>query len=182
MNTLYVAPVGSVAGPPLDWIETAARAWFPFPIGRLPTLQIPEDAYDAVREQYGSVELMKALARAVPADGIRLLGVTEADLGLPVLTFLFGQAQLNGPVALVSLCRLRQEFYGMPPDEELLRQRSIKEALHELGHTFGLTHCAQPACVMSLATHIGLVDSKGESYCGPCASRLERRVAASAEK
>jgi archaemetzincin len=95
-----------------------------------------------------------------------------------MLSFLFGQAQLEGSVAVISLCRLRQEFYGLPADAELLRQRVVKETLHELGHTFGLTHCHEPKCVMSLATHVGLVDQKAERYCTRCGTHLVHRLAA----
>lgn len=177
MNTLYIAPVGTVDSAPLEWIEDAAAEWFPFPVARLAAVPIPEGAYDPTRMQYQSVHIMHALAEALPGDSIRLLGATEADLEIPMLSFLFGQAQLEGPVAVISLCRLRQEFYGLPPDPALLRQRTVKEALHELGHTFGLTHCSEPACVMSLATHIALVDRKSERYCAHCGTRLAHRLA-----
>lgn len=175
MNVLYIAPVGEVVSAALDWVEAAAGAWFSFPVRRLPGLPVPTNAYDASRRQYESVELMKALARRAPPDTARLLGITELDLAIPMLTFLFGQAQLDGPVAVMSLCRLHQEFYGLPADGELLRERVVKEALHELGHTFGLTHCSES---QSLATHIGLVDRKSESYCPHCRNRLARRLAA----
>jgi len=179
VRALYVVAVGSVASGVFEWIEAAAAAWFAFPIERLPPLAIPEGAYDASRGQCRSVEIMNALKRAAPADTARILGATEADLAIPMLSFLFGQAQLAGPVAVVSLCRLRQEFYGLPPDDELLRQRLVKETLHELGHTFGLTHCPDPKCAMSLATHIGLVDAKLERFCARCGSQLARRLARS---
>jgi len=178
VKILYVVAVGSVASPVLNWIENAAAEWFAFPIQRLPPLRVPEGAYDAGRGQYQSVDIMKALAQAAPPDTARLLGVTEVDLAIPMLSFLFGQAQLEGSVALISLCRLRQQFYGLPADEELLRERTVKETLHELGHTFGLTHCPERKCVMSLATHIGLVDQKAERYCARCGSHLAHRLAA----
>jgi len=141
----------------------------------LPALGLPEGAYDESRSQYQSVEFMKAVARCKPSDAARILGVTEVDLAIPMLTFVFGQAQLDGPVAVLSLCRLRQEFYGLAGEEGLLRERVVKEVLHELGHTFGLTHCAEPKCAMSLATHIGLVDNKKERYCARCGKQIMRR-------
>ncbi len=95
-----------------------------------------------------------------------------------MLSFLFGQAQLDGPVALISLSRLRQEFYGLPPDEPLLRERAVKEMLHELGHTFGLIHCSDAECSMSLSTDVSLVDSKHERYCPRCAAHLAHRFGA----
>jgi archaemetzincin len=161
----------------MEWIENAAAEWFPLPIRRLPALAVPEGAYDAKRQQYQSVEIMKLLARSAPRDASRVLGVTDVDLAIPMLSFLFGQAQFDGPVAIVSLCRLHQEFYGLPAQEKLLRERTVKETLHELGHTFGLVHCSDPNCAMSLATHIELVDSKSEKYCARCGSQLVQRFA-----
>jgi len=140
-------------------------------------LEIPRSAYDARRQQYHSLEIMKAVARSAPGGEYRILGVTEVDLAIPTLKFVFGQAQVDGPVAVLSLARLRQEFYGLTADEVVLRERVVKEVLHELGHTFGLTHCRDSKCAMSLATHIGLVDSKEESYCARCGIQLVRRFA-----
>jgi archaemetzincin len=178
VKTLYIGAVGSVPFQVLNWIESAAAEWFAFPIRCLPPLALPETAYDVGRGQYRSVDIMKALAQTAPPDTARLLGVTEVDLAIPMLSFLFGQAQLDGSVAVISLCRLRQAYYGLPTDDELLRQRTVKEALHELGHTFGLTHCPEAKCAMSLATHIGLVDQKAEGYCGRCGTHLAHRLAA----
>lgn len=175
MSHLCLIPVGNVPGSALQWIETAAAEWFPLPICRLPAVPIPECAYDTKRKQYQSVEIMKMLAKNAPGDASRVLGITDVDLAIPMLSFLFGQAQFDGPIAVISLCRLHQEFYGLPAQENLLRERTIKEALHELGHTFGLVHCPEPACAMSLATHIGLVDLKEEKYCGRCGMHLIQR-------
>lgn len=177
MNALYVVAVGSVSDRELQWVEEAASEWFPLPIKRLAPLPIPEGAYDPKRKQYHSVEIMKMLAQLAPGPEGRIIGVTEADLAIPMLTFLFGQAQLNGPIAVVSLCRLRQEFYGLPPDTVLLRERTVKEVLHELGHTFGLAHCPEPKCPMSLATHVEVVDAKTDRYCERCGLHLVQRLA-----
>jgi archaemetzincin len=177
VKTVCVVAIGAVPVQVLEWVESVADEWCPWPIRRLPTLGVPEGAYDEGRGQYQSVEIMKVVARSRPSDAARILGVTEVDLAIPMLTFVFGQAQLDGPVAVLSLRRLRQEFYGLRGEEELLRERVVKEALHELGHTFGLTHCLEPKCAMSLATHIGLVDKKEERYCAHCGEQLARRFA-----
>jgi archaemetzincin len=182
VNGLYLVAVGEIPTSALEWIERATAEWFPLPIRRLPALSIPESAYEAKRGQYQSVEIMKLLAQHAPRDASRILGVTDVDLAIPMLTFLFGQAQFDGPIAVVSLCRLHQEFYGLPPQESLLRERTVKEVLHELGHTFGLAHCSEPSCAMSLATHIELVDAKAEQYCARCGLQLVRRFAAREEK
>ena len=176
MNELCLVPIGSVPPQALEWIENAAGEWFPLPIRRLPALTIPPSAFDAKRGQYQSVEIMKMLAQLRPRDAFRILGITDVDLAIPMLSFLFGQAQFDGQVAVVSMCRLHQEFYGLPPEESLLRERTVKEVLHELGHTFGLAHCLEPKCAMSLATHIELVDSKQEQYCARCGLQLVQRL------
>jgi archaemetzincin len=175
VNALYLVAIGDVSEPVMHWIENAASEWYPLPIRHLPALQIPQTAYDSKRRQYQSVEIMKMLAQAAPPDAHRVLGVIDVDLAIPMLSFLFGQAQLDGRIAVVSLCRLRQEFYGLPADNQTLRERTIKEVLHEMGHTFGLIHCNNAKCVMSLATHIGLVDSKDERYCERCGMQLVER-------
>jgi archaemetzincin len=177
VNDLCLVPIGSIRPQVLDWIESAVAEWFPLPIRRLPPVAIPSGAYDAKRGQYQSIELMKALSRFTSQGARRVLGVTDVDLAIPMLSFLFGQAQFEGPVAIVSLCRLHQEFYGLPAQQNLLRERAVKEALHELGHTFGLVHCADRSCAMSLATHIELVDSKSEAYCARCGMQLVQRFA-----
>jgi archaemetzincin len=87
---------------------------------------------------------------------------------VPVLTFVFGEAQLDGNCALVSTARLKEEFYGMPPRRELARERLIKEAVHELGHTFGLRHCADWRCVMSSSHAVERLDVKGAAFCALC--------------
>ena len=176
MTRIYLAAVGAVAPAPVDWIQEVLEAWFPFPTFRM-ALPLPAECLVASRQQYSSVELLRRLAAAAPRDTERILGVTEGDLSIPMLTFLFGQAQLDGKVALVSLCRLRQEFYQLPSDAGLLRERAVKEALHEMGHTFGLTHCPDAGCPMSLSTDIELVDAKGERYCPRCGAHLARRFA-----
>jgi archaemetzincin len=178
VKALYLVAIGNVPAQALDWIESATAEWYPFPIRRLPGLPEPENANEPKRHQYQSVEFMKLLARSAPPDTYRILGVTDFDLSIPMLSFLFGQAQLDGPVAVVSLFRLRQEFYGLAADDNVLRERTIKEVLHELGHTFGLVHCKEPQCAMSLATHIELVDTKREQYCTRCGLHLVDRFAA----
>ena len=177
MSALYFVPVGTVPDKVWEWVTKAAAEWFPLPIRRLPALPVPELAYDSKRSQYQSVEIMRMLTKCASEKDSRILGITDVDLSIPMLTFLFGQAQLDGPVAIVSICRLRQEFYGLPEQDDLLRERLTKEVLHEMGHTFGLVHCSEQKCAMSLSTHIGMVDMKAEQYCSRCGMQLAHRFA-----
>jgi archaemetzincin len=124
-------------------------------------------AFDPVRRQYYSTAILQRLIPLASAE-TRLLGVTALDLFVPVLTFVFGEAQLAGPCALVSLHRLREDFYGLPPRTGILEQRLLKEALHELGHTFGLRHCRDWSCVMASTHAVERLDLKNPAFCPAC--------------
>jgi archaemetzincin len=124
-------------------------------------------AFDEKRGQYHSTAILQRLERTMDPDA-RVLAVTECDLFVPVLTFVFGEAQLQGNCAVVSSARLREEHYGMPPSEVLLRERLVKEAAHELGHTFGLRHCYDWRCVMASSHAVERLDVKGADFCGQC--------------
>ena len=129
-------------------------------------------AYDAVREQYYSTALLQRMAAQDSDEGRHLVGVCAADLFVPVLTFVFGEAQLAGRCAVVSLHRLREEFYGLPSRPELERERLLKVATHELGHTLGLRHCTDWRCVMASAHSVERVDLKTAEFCPRCRSAL----------
>jgi archaemetzincin len=116
------------------------------------------------------------VSRFCPDDALRVLGVTERDLFIPVLTFVFGHAQLGGRAAVVSLARLRQEFYGLEPNRQMLLDRARKEALHEAGHTFGLVHCPDRNCAMALSTRVQQIDEKRAAFCRVCTRQLSHGV------
>jgi archaemetzincin len=124
--------------------------------------------HDPIRNQYNSSGLLLQLINDTPPDTLRILGVTELDLFIPIFTFLFGEAQLNGIGALVSTHRLHNQFYGIPTDHELLKNRLLKEGIHELGHTFGLIHCFTLKCVMKSSTYVEDIDQKSLNFCRAC--------------
>ena len=124
---------------------------------------LPRHAFDARRRQHRSAPLLEWLAAAVPEG--RVLGMTDVDLFIPVLTFVFGEAQLGGRAALVSTARLREG------DARLLTERLAKEAVHELGHALGLVHCPDAACAMSRSATLRDVDRKGNLLCRDCGTR-----------
>jgi len=136
---------------------------------RLAPLALPPEALDTARGQHDAPTILRAALAACPADADRVLVIAEQDLFIPMLTFIFGQAQLDGTAALVSVARLHQEFYGLPPRRDLARERLRKEILHELGHTFGLTHCADSRCAMALSINIAGIDAKRDELCRDCA-------------
>ena len=135
-------------------------------------------ARDGRREQYYSTAILQALQPIAPE--CRLLAVTSCDLFVPILTFVFGEAQLDGNCAVVSLHRLREEVYGMPPNPALLKERLIKEAVHELGHTFGLRHCEDWRCAMSSSHSVEWLDVKSADFCNECQKVVTGRPGGSA--
>ncbi|MFN0172194.1 MAG: archaemetzincin family Zn-dependent metalloprotease [Bryobacteraceae bacterium] len=127
-------------------------------------------AFDPSRNQFHSTLILESLARS--ARDARVLGITAADLFVPILTFVFGEAQLGGSAALVSTHRLQERFYGLPAREDLERERLLKEAVHELGHTYGLRHCHDWRCVMASSNDVGRIDLKEPEFCARCRGAL----------
>ncbi len=128
----------------------------------------PQLAFHPERQQYHSTELLTILAAMLPQQAWRLVGLVAVDLYIPVLTFVFGEAQLRGPCAVVSTHRLRQECYGLPAAPELLYERALKETVHELGHTLGLTHCDDYQCAMAASHAVEWIDLKQVALCPNC--------------
>lgn len=134
----------------------------------------PSSAFHPERRQYHSTGIITELGR-LTSRGDWLLGVTSLDLFIPILTFVFGEAETGGRCATVSTHRLRQEFYGLPPDPELLFDRLMKEAEHEIGHLWALHHCDDYDCVMAPSHSVEWVDVKMRRFCDRC-RKLQSRV------
>ncbi len=128
----------------------------------LPPARLPSRAFDKLRGQYRASAFL-GLARRYDAE--YLLVVTDVDLYAERLNFVFGQAQVGGGAAVISLNRLSSE------DRHLFVMRTLKEALHELGHATGLGHCDDERCVMHFSNTLADTDLKGPGYCGTCRSR-----------
>lgn len=144
----------------------------------LPSIAAPPESFEARRNQYYSTKILKKILAEVPHDALKILGVTDKDLCIPILTYVFGEAQVGGTAAVVSVARLRQEHYGLAPDRPLLLERLRKESLHELGHTFGLVHCPSRDCVMYLSNTVLDVDIRGREFCMGCRTVVASSAAA----
>ncbi len=138
----------------------------------LPPLENPRYAYDQRRSQYECRALLERLKSYCPQEGLGILGVTQVDLFLPVLKYVFGLSELGGRAAVISTYRLSPEFYEKGQDQELLMQRLEKTAVHEVGHLLGLTHCRDQHCVMHASTIIEHTDLKLASLCPTCMELL----------
>jgi archaemetzincin len=176
VSFFYLATVGAVEPEILVAVESCLQSNFGFATRKIEPFAEPEYAFDAQRGQYSSVLILRDLVARCPPDGARLLALTEKDLFIPMLSFIYGQAQLGGSVAMVSLARLRQEFYGLPANRTVLLARTRKEVLHEVGHTFSLTHCDDRSCTMCLSTNIRQLDLKSGRFCDACTVLLHESM------
>ena len=136
----------------------------------------PDYAYDHKRKQYLSTAILNAIqGQKEVARYERILGVVDHDLFVPELNFVFGQASTKA--AVISLTRLRQTFYHLPEDQTLFHQRILTEAVHELGHTYGLGHCGNPRCVMFFSNSLMDTDRKGSEFCPSCGAPRAKPMA-----
>lgn len=176
MKVLQLLPIGNLEGGLLTELKPALAEAFHVPCEVLTHPLDPETTFHGERQQYHSSELLSRMQGYLHPDCWRLLGVTSCDLYIPILTFVFGEAQIGGPCALVSLHRLRQEFYGLPSDRTALRERLLKEAVHEIGHTLNLTHCEDYSCAMAPSHAVEWIDVKENRLCPSCRSKIFQEV------
>jgi archaemetzincin len=168
MKLLQLLPIGNVDDGLLKDLRPVIEETFLVHCKVLPVRLDPEFAFHGERQQYHSSEILHRMQSFLTTDTWRILGIAGVDLYIPILTFVFGEAQMGGPCAVVSAHRLRQELYGLPHDPELFRQRVIKEAVHELGHTVNLTHCDDYRCAMAPSHAVEWIDLKERTLCSAC--------------
>jgi len=128
------------------------------------------------RHQYHSTKILAELLPFAKGHRRLVLGIVDVDIYTPIFTYIFGEAQLGKQCALISVFRLRQEFYGLPEDRNLFLRRCDKEAVHELGHTLGLIHCPNFECVMHYGRTVDDIDLKRNVFCPECAALLGLRT------
>jgi len=175
VNRIQLLPYGSVPSELLTELRKGLSRVFAVPCEALPPEPHPTFAFNVTRQQYLSTEILAQIVKRQPPDSLRILGVTQVDLYIPILTFVFGEAQLCGSCALVSAHRLQQEFYGLPANQVLAHERLLKEAVHELGHTLNLAHCEDYQCVMSPSHGVERIDLKRNEFCSACGLAIRER-------
>jgi len=165
---VIICPVGFVEKDILDRIAGHIEARCGVVCRVFQKMDKPEYAYDERRCQYNSKLILKHLIKLSPKDILGFMGVTHVDLFVPILKYVFGLAEMEGQCSIISMHRLRPQFYDRPPDRDLLVERARKTALHELGHCLGLTHCRNRRCVMYSSTKIEDTDFKQADFCPTC--------------
>jgi archaemetzincin len=165
---ITIFPIGLVEGGILDLIAGCIQGRCGVVCKVSSPMENPRYAYDEKRGQYNSKLILKRLARSCPENSFRVMGVTRVDLFVPILKYVFGLAEIDGQGSIISAHRLYPEFYDLPSDPDLFMARVEKTALHELGHSLGLTHCRNRRCVMYSSTQIEHTDFKNADYCPTC--------------
>lgn len=171
-HRIVLSPIGEIAPKLLNPIALKIHQIFEYPTEIVEVLKDVEFAYDPGRNQYHSTSILEKLAGHAPDRTLRILAITRVDLFIPILTHVYGEAQLGGKSCIISTCRLKE---GLNPlkAEESFRTRVYKEAFHELGHSFKLRHCKDPSCIMHYCRSIKDVDRKSEQLCRYCKILLE---------
>ena len=176
MNLVHLIPVGTIDLALLQDICAAIPERLKVDCKIAPFALDPAPAYHPERQQFHSSEILQRMHAVLQPWDWRLLAVGDIDLYIPILKYVFGEAQVGGPCAVVSAFRLRQEFYGLERDDALLRERLLKECVHELGHTLSLRHCQDYRCVMASSHAVEWIDLRGSMLCQSCRSQVEGRL------
>ncbi len=177
MECVYVCPLGRVDGDIVEGVVESLLEWSQMTVKVLPAMGIPSYAYDVKRGQYSSKRVLGRLCACCPRGTFKVVGITSVDLYVPILTFVFGAAQMSGRSAVISTRRLDPVFYEKPNDPLLLMERVKKTAVHELGHSLGLTHCRERRCVMFSSTRIEDTDFKNPGFCYTCRELFKWQLA-----
>ncbi len=174
-NTIIISPIGDFTPELLDLIRAEIKQIYGFPTEVVSLLKDLEFSFHPNRNQYHSTPILDQLAQKAPTDALKILAVVQVDLFIPILTHVYGEAQLGGKACIVSTIRLNDGHHSLNTQQPYLG-RIIKEAIHELGHTFKLRHCREHTCLMHYCRNEGDVDRKSDQLCRYCKVLLDDEV------
>ncbi len=170
-GVIGVVRMGAVGEAVLKIVAANLQAILHVPVDTLPARLAPEFAFNDLRKQYHAGMILKKLAESRHPHP-RILALVSVDLFIPVLTHVFGEAQMGGRTAVVSLHRLRDKEEGGRVSLDIFYERAVKVALHETAHTFDLVHCRQPDCIMRFSSGMDDLDGLPLFFCEYCEAFL----------
>jgi archaemetzincin len=165
MEKLKILPIGKIPEEILKLIADTLEKTYNLKVETSASINLPKESYNPSRSQYLAEKILDFMKKKFSGKNF---AVANADIYAEGLNFIFGQAELNGRVGIVSIYRLNPKFYGLPFNKKLFFERIEKEAVHEVGHMLGLTHCENESCVMSFSNSIFEVDKKSKNLCEKC--------------
>jgi archaemetzincin len=174
-HSILISPVGELCSDLIEAVAGEIKQVFGFSTETSPILQDLSFALDDNRNQYHSTAILDQLAADIPPHAIRVLAIVQVDLFIPILTHVYGEAQLGGQASIVSTFRLNEGRSGKNVPPKYI-ERIVKEAIHELGHTFNLRHCPEDACIMHYCRNEEDVDNKSGQLCRYCIIMLEDEI------
>jgi archaemetzincin len=172
---IVISPIGDLDASLINTIGFGIKRRFGYLTEIMPLLEDIGFALDPVRDQYLSTSIIEQLARLAPTHAIKVLAICTVDLFIPILTHVYGEAQLGGKACIISILRLKEEDSPMN-NPETFHVRVEKEAIHELGHTFDLRHCQDHSCIMHYCRTVKDVDRKSDQLCRYCKILLEDEI------
>jgi archaemetzincin len=171
-NTIVVSPLVDLETELLDNICRSIHLAFRYKIEITPLLGELDFAFDSDRSQYHSTAILEKLASLAPPHAVKVLAITKEDLFIPIMSYVYGEAQLGGKACIISINRLK-ENPSLLNNPDFYQDRLVKESIHELGHTFSLRHCRDQVCIMHYSRTVRDVDKKANTFCRYCSVLLE---------
>ncbi|MFQ6009605.1 MAG: archaemetzincin family Zn-dependent metalloprotease [Candidatus Aenigmatarchaeota archaeon] len=176
---IRIIPVGNPPQKILETIKASLPDIFNSEVRMMPALDVPQDSYNHWRKQYNAEKIIDILSKEKAAKfidrSIPSLFIIDQDIYYDGLNFVFGVEDPIHSSAIISLTRLKPEFYGKGVNLLVLSDRAVKEAVHEIGHHLGLGHCRHPFCVMAFSPSVEDVDNKQRYFCRDCKVRAATR-------
>ncbi len=173
---IRVVPVGNPPEKILEILCSQLERLLRLKCRLLGRIDIPQDAHNHWRKQYNAEMIMQDVSNIPEVKFIDkevpTLMITDQDIYFKGLNFVFGVEDPVNSCCIVSLARLRPEFYDQRPDEGLVTERLIKKAMHEIGHLKGLDHCPLRTCIMSYSPSVADIDTKKKEYCNSCKVKI----------
>jgi len=170
INAGLIVPIGDIDSALLIYIAEKLSVKFNLLFSLTRQIAVPTQAYNKYRNQFLSVSILNSMNKKY--NYAKVLGIINEDIYISELDFIFGESHIRGRSALISLKRLKEEYYGKVPNTELLKERALKETIHELGHTFGIHHCMNYKCVMFFSKSISDTDNKKVDFCENCLQQI----------
>jgi len=169
---IEIIPLGQIESDVLGHLEENLAEIFMAKVSTAGDQASPEYAYNQKRGQYSSSFILQNLLKLKENREKKVLAVIDKDLYVPELNFVFGTADPGNGVSIISITRLRQSYYGLAENQDLFLKRTLKEAVHELGHLLNFGHCLDPQCVMHFSNSLADTDRKDYQFCSKCKKRL----------
>ncbi len=171
-SRIVVVPMGETDFTLVNRIAVELGPVFNRSVDILKGMKMPQEAYNIIRNQYYALVILAKLERVRANNREKVIAVCEEDLYLPDETYIIGHADALAGTCIVSLNRIRQEFYGLPEDDAKIYPRLRKEALHQLAHLYDLMECRNPKCVNYHSQSMLDIDNKEERFCDICQRQL----------